>query len=187
MKEFASYRFSAINVKRQVASRFRKFSRLVAHSHTATLEAMMNFFEWNDLSPNDDLGFKNNRTTRRINALIAVVKNIEKHQTLPTRAMMDTLFQEVSKIEAEEEDKMDFTTPTLLTESEELAFYRNQYEEIQSREAQLKRETAAVLDRMIWVKGTFGGGYWRLEMEHRAFDTLKNRLADVYNDHPAEN
>jgi len=39
---------------------------------------MLNFFDWNDLSPTDSLGVKNERTNKRINALIAIVKNIEK-------------------------------------------------------------------------------------------------------------
>ena len=83
--------------------RFRNFSRLVSDSHTHTLERVMDFFEWNDLSPNDDLGINNNRTNKRINAVIAILKNIEKHQTLPTKAMLDTLFQVISNMEDTEE------------------------------------------------------------------------------------
>ena len=70
---YQKYRFSAINIKKDVAVRFRNFSRLVSDSHTHTLERVMNFFEWNDLSPNDDLGINNNRTNKRINAVIAIL------------------------------------------------------------------------------------------------------------------
>src|SRR5690606_11546377 len=101
MKNFLRYSFSGINIKKEVAVRFRTFSRLVSNSHTTTLETVMNFFEWNDLSPNDNLGLKNNRTNKRINAVIAILKNIEKHQTLPTKAMLDSLFQEMAEMEGE--------------------------------------------------------------------------------------
>ena len=55
---------------------------------------MLHFFERNDLSPDDDLGINNNRTNKRINAVIAILKNIEKTQTKPTVAMLQSLFEQ---------------------------------------------------------------------------------------------
>ena len=132
---YQKYRFSAISIKKEVDVRFRAFSRLVSDFHTSTLETVMNFFEWNDLSPNDDLGIKNNQTNKRINAVIAILKNIEKHQTLPTKAMLETLFQEMSQVEGaeEKEENFDFGSPEPFTKDKELEHYRKRYEEMQQQ------------------------------------------------------
>ncbi|MDE3742101.1 BfmA/BtgA family mobilization protein [Maribacter polysaccharolyticus] len=95
MEEYSKYNFSAINVKKDIASRFRDFSKQISKSNTEALEAMLNFFDWNDLSPHDNLGVRNDGTKKRINALIAIVKNIEKNGINPTKAMMQLLFEQV--------------------------------------------------------------------------------------------
>ena len=90
--------FSAISVKKIVASRFREFSKGVSSSHTETLTTMMNFFEYNNLSPGQPLEFTigklEGNIKKRINALIAIIKDIEKHQTQPTTAMLQLLFEQ---------------------------------------------------------------------------------------------
>ena len=175
---FEKYRFSAINIKMNVAKRFRSFSRSVSHSHTHTLETVMNFFEWNDLSPNDNLGIKNNRTNKRINALIAILKNIEKQQTLPTKAMLETLFQEISNVEATEEKitPYDFGSPEPFSRDTELDHYRNRYEEIQQQLGTYRNRMLDLLEQMTYVKGTFGKGYYKLNMDQNAFEQFKNGL-----------
>ena len=82
MTGYSKYSFSGINVKKDVAIKFRKFSKQISKSHTDALVAMLHFFERNDLSPDDDLGINNNRTNKRINAVIAILKNIEKTQNI---------------------------------------------------------------------------------------------------------
>jgi hypothetical protein len=94
MTGYSKYSFSGINVKKDVAIKFRKFSKQISKSHTDALVAMLHFFERNDLSPDDDLGINNNRTNKRINAVIAILKNIEKTQTKPTVAMLQSLFEQ---------------------------------------------------------------------------------------------
>ncbi|RNL90328.1 hypothetical protein ED312_06465 [Sinomicrobium pectinilyticum] len=185
---YQKYQFSAISIKKEVAMRFRTFSRLVSDSHTRTLEAIMNFFEWNDLSPNDDLGIKNNRTNKRINAVIAILKNIEKHQTLPTKAMLDTLFQEISQVEGEEEkeEDFDFGTPEDLSRDTELEYYRNRYEEMQQQLHSYKDRVQGLLGQLTYVKGTFGKGHYKLDMDRDEFENLKKELQDVHHHHRPE-
>ncbi|MCM4163604.1 MULTISPECIES: BfmA/BtgA family mobilization protein [unclassified Arenibacter] len=176
---YQKYRFSAISIKKEVAARFREFSRLVSDSHTSTLETVMNFFEWNDLSPNDDLGIKNNRTNKRINAVIAILKNIEKHQTLPTKAMLDTLFQEMSQEEGreeKEENDFDFGTPEPFSRDTELEHYRSRYEEMQKQLGNYKNCMKDLLEQMTYVKGTFGKGHYKLDMDKSEFEKLKKEL-----------
>ncbi|OWW23534.1 hypothetical protein B4Q04_20265 [Zobellia sp. OII3] len=175
---YKKYHFSAINIKKGVAVRFRNFSRMVSASHTRTLETVMNFFEWNDLSPNDDLGIKNNRTNKRINAVIAILKNIEKHQTLPTKAMLDTLFQEISNMESIEDKEEDFDFGSLepLSRDTELQQYRNRYEEMQEQLGTYRNRIQDFLEKLTYVKGTFIKGHYKLDMDKNEFEKFKREL-----------
>ena len=184
---YQKYRFSAISIKKKTAVRFRAFSRLVSDSHTRTLEMVMDFFERNDLSPNDDLGIKNNRTNKRINAVIAILKNIEKQQTLPTKVMLDTLFQEMSQVEDQEkEESFDFETPESFSRDKELEHYQNRYEEMRQELGQYKSRVQNVMEQMTYVKGTFGKGHFKLNMGKDEFEKLKKELHDVHHHHRTE-
>ena len=171
--------FSTIRFKIRIANRFRKFSVQIAHTHTEAMEAMLNFFDWNDLSPNDNLGVKNERTNKRINAVIAILKNIEKHQTKPAAAMLKTLFEEVSNNEKEEEE-YDFETPNLITENEELTYYRNEYFTNQGKYNALKSEIEIFIEKTKYIKSNFSTGYFRLEVTKDEFEQLKQNLKDVH-------
>lgn len=175
-KTYIKYKFSAISIKCKVASRFRKFSKEISKSNTDALELMLNFFEWNDLSPEDNLGVKNERTNKRINAVIAILKNIEKHQTKPTTIMLQRLFEETSKIEKENEEEFDFGTPKLITENEELEYYKNAYYKNQETYNDLKHDTKRLLKKVKYVKSNFGIGHYRLEITKEDLKQLKEKL-----------
>jgi len=59
---------------------------------------MMGFFDQNKISPSESLGPNmkslENNLKSRINALIAIIRDIEKNQTKPTVAMLQALFEE---------------------------------------------------------------------------------------------
>jgi len=61
------------------------------------LETMLDFFFYNEISPKEKLG-PTGRTIeasikKRINAVIAIMRDMEKSQTKPTVAMLESLFQ----------------------------------------------------------------------------------------------
>jgi len=183
---YIKYKFSAISIKCKVAIRFREFSKQISKSHTEALEAMLNFFERNDLSPEDDLGIKNERTNKRINAVIAILKNIEKHQTKPTTVMLQSLLQETSKIEKEDEDDFDFGTPKLITENEELTFYKNAYYKTQEANRDLRTDTKELIRKVKFVRNNFGIGHYRLDITKEAFEQLKQKLESVHHHNTPE-
>ncbi|SHG15524.1 hypothetical protein SAMN05444483_105157 [Salegentibacter echinorum] len=89
--------FSGIRFKKETAKRFQEFSKKHFNSHTEALATMLDFFFYNEISPRERLG-PTGRTIeanlkKRINAVIAIMRDMEKTQTKPTVAMIASLFQ----------------------------------------------------------------------------------------------
>lgn len=63
-----------------------------------TLLLMVEFFESNGISPKESIGPQmqtlESLIKKRINGVIAIMKDIEKNQTKPTLTMIQSLFQE---------------------------------------------------------------------------------------------
>lgn len=89
--------FITIRFKRKTAKRFQTFSRTHFKSHTEAMATMLDFFFYNEISPRENLG-PTGRTLeqslkKRINASIAIIRDMEKTQTKPTVAMIQSLFE----------------------------------------------------------------------------------------------
>jgi len=99
-KGYEKERFESISIKSSVVKKFRRFSKKMFQSQSMTLLLMLDFFENNGVSPNETLGPQiqtlENLIKKRINGVIAIVKDIEKNQTKPTVAMLQALFEQTS-------------------------------------------------------------------------------------------
>lgn len=89
--------FITIRFKRKTAKRFQEFSKMHFKTHTEAMAAMLDFFFYNEISPKEKLG-PTGRTIeaslkKRINAVIAIMRDMEKTQTKPTVAMIQSLFE----------------------------------------------------------------------------------------------
>ncbi|MBJ7880696.1 BfmA/BtgA family mobilization protein [Gelidibacter salicanalis] len=96
--------FITIRFKRKTAKRFQEFSRTHFKSHTDAMATMLAFFFYNEISPKENFG-PTGRTIavslntvetnllKRLNAIIAIQRDIEKTQTKPALAMLESLFQ----------------------------------------------------------------------------------------------
>ncbi|HEA30711.1 MAG TPA: hypothetical protein ENH91_12110 [Leeuwenhoekiella sp.] len=89
--------FITIRFKRKTAKRFQEFSKSHFKTHTEAMSTILDFFLYNEISPNEKLG-PTGRTIeakllKRINAVIAIMRDMEKTQTKPTVAMIESLFQ----------------------------------------------------------------------------------------------
>lgn len=93
--------FETLKIKRSVAIQFRKFSKMLSKSQSMTLLLILEFFNKNGISPTETLGPRMETLEARIsvlikkrmNGMIAIMKDIEKSQTKPTVAMMQALFE----------------------------------------------------------------------------------------------
>lgn len=95
--------FTTISFKISVANKFRSFRKKMGASNSMTLLLMLDFFESNQLSPKESIG-PHLRTLeslikKRNNAIIAILKVMEKNQTKPTVAMLQALFEGGNKEE----------------------------------------------------------------------------------------
>ena len=93
--------FIGIRFKKETAKRFQQFSRTHFKSHTEAMATMLDFFFYNEISPRERLG-PTGRTIeanlkKRINAVIAILKDMEKTQTMPTVALLYTLFEQAEQ------------------------------------------------------------------------------------------
>ncbi|WP_435138403.1 BfmA/BtgA family mobilization protein [Formosa sp. A9] len=96
-KGFEKEGFVTLKIKQSVAKQFKSYSKRLGKSHSISLLLMLEFFDRSGLSPEEQLG-PNMQTLelaikRRLNAMIAIIKDIEKHQTKPTAAMLQALFE----------------------------------------------------------------------------------------------
>lgn len=105
-KSFQKERFETLKVKASVALKFRRFCKSMSKSQSMTLLLMLEFFENNGISPMETLGPRMESLEHRIsiliknrmNGMIAIMKDIEKHQTKPTFAMIQSLFAEIESV-----------------------------------------------------------------------------------------
>ncbi len=97
-KGYEKERFESLSIKKSVAKRFKKYCRRISKSQSMTLLLMLEFFEANGISPMESLGpnlmASEIRIMKRINAVIAIMRDMEKTQTKPTAAMILSLFEE---------------------------------------------------------------------------------------------
>ncbi|MCJ7759379.1 MAG: hypothetical protein MUP24_14670 [Gillisia sp.] len=91
-------RFESFKIKASVAKKFRKFSKGISKSQSMTLLLMLEFFEHNGIAPTETLGPKmqtlEGLIKKRINGVIAILKDIEKTQTKPTAGMLMALLEQ---------------------------------------------------------------------------------------------
>jgi len=101
-KGYEKEQFKSLSIKASVADKFNRFCKEMSLSKSMTLLVMMEFFQENGISPIEHLGPRmenlENRLSmlikKRMNGMIAIMKDIEKSQTKPTVAMLYSLFEQ---------------------------------------------------------------------------------------------
>lgn len=90
--------FVTVSIKASIAKKFKKFSKGISRSQSMTLLLMVDFFEKNGIAPTEDFGPKmqtlENLIKKRINGVIAILKDIEKTQTKPTAGMLLAIMEQ---------------------------------------------------------------------------------------------
>ncbi len=86
-----------ITIEKKTAERFQQFSRKHYKTHSDTMSGMLDFFFYNEISPKENFGPTGRRIEnslkKRINAVIAIVKDMEKNKVNPTLAILESLME----------------------------------------------------------------------------------------------
>ena len=170
--------FNTIRLKKKTIVKFKKYSKEISPSYSETLDYMLSFFKDNDLSPYDTMNANYtsfiNVFNKRMDALISILRNMEKTQLIPTREMLESLF-----IEKNEEEPM-FVERTMeeieASKSQEeklLDHYYKQYEVTNKELFETKEKLQRILDKLVYVKNTFGTNYYRLNIPDNEVEKLK--------------
>ena len=180
--------FGTIRLHHRTIKRFRRFSRKMTKSYSETLEAVMDFFEWHGISLtsrfpkqiNDD----GEKTRKRINALIAIVRDIEKTQTLPTNEMLLALFGQHEIVKKRREPKRVEKEFQKLTKEEwnklEGMIPKEQLNQLKEKHQKEKAEILNFLLKIKLVKPRFGKPYWSMETSANEIGRLKRMMRKDY-------
>jgi len=178
--------FIGIRFKKDTANQFQTFSRRFFKTHTEALQTMLDFFIYNEISPKESFG-PNGRTIqnlikKRFNSMVAIMKNIENHGVLPTKAMIELLFEHSPQ-------KKRRQAPLLMegknADPERDRFFQKVEEaiNIEMENTNLKRdlkqnrtELIALLNKVQLVKSGFGKPRLQLDMTPEDFEKLKMKM-----------
>ena len=169
--------FESISIKTSVVHKFRKYSKALGKSQSLTLLLMLEFFEDNRLSPTESLGpnMKSLEASirKRIDSLIAIVRNIEKEHIKPTKAILEAIFEEIpatpnKKQPASFEDAFKNLESPLKDKT--INPQVNQFRDVQS-----------ILRNIETIKPAFGNSYFKLKLNSEELKQLKTKY-HVYHD-----
>ena len=173
--------YITFKIKPETATEFRSYSRRLGKQQTDCLQLMLDFFKNHSLSPLDDLGPNltsiEQRIKSRVNALIAILKDIEKTQTKPTHAMLQLLFQEnsVKKNELLMEKKQRLLSAQS-GEDFQPAISNALEIDLRKRLSQKTNDLKYVLERVSVVRSSFGTPHFRLNITKEEYELLKSKL-----------
>ena len=185
-KKKYTYDYANINVRTEVARRFRVFSKKIARSHAEAMTVMIDFFEWHNYSPHQrfskDLSAGQEVNRKRIEASIAISKSIEKAQYIPLtniETMLRSLFEEENKtyqpklLEAEKPD-----SDSAKFRKENTSVSRIKYDRANRKLRETKDRFQYVLDKVEPVSNRFGKGFLKIEITSEELARFKQALKD---------
>ncbi len=179
--------FSTIRLKEIAANRFRKYSVAISKTHSEAMESMLDYFEENKVSPYESLGPKittlETLIKKRFDGLIAIIKNIEKHQSKPLLAIMQSLLQETPEKESNLVDhklwerlEAKYKNQTLVDSSApEDIYQKNEKLGIQKELQLVRQDLQFILKKVDAVRTNFGRPYYRLNVSDEELESLRSR------------
>ncbi|RIV69378.1 BfmA/BtgA family mobilization protein [Flagellimonas aequoris] len=193
-KGYEKQRFRTIRVKSSVALKFRRFSRRFGQSRSMTLLLMIEFFERHGISPDQHLGetiaSMKLFMKRRFNAMVAIIRSIEKEQTLPTVSMIQALFEQELDPEEGNEWEGDFeffekqlteinTPANPELQDKETTVPKIVHKRLKERMEELKADFGHVLDHVSVAKNRFGKDHLKLDLKPGALEKYRTKLKNI--------
>jgi uncharacterized phage infection (PIP) family protein YhgE len=173
--------FYTIRFKRKIALQFKQFSKRIAKTHTQALQAMLDFFQWHGISPLDRFGpqlqREEEKTRKRIDAVIAIIKDIEKHQTKPTTAMLQALFAGLDPINEKPISKTrEKLQPKSVKTLPENTISQIKYDRLKEERDEYQQALSDLLSKVTPIKPAFGNAYFKLEISPGELVKIERKL-----------
>jgi hypothetical protein len=168
-KDKYQYNYKSLLLEGETVNLFRKFCKQLQQKQSSVLHAMIHFFQWHGISPFDRLGPQLHReeekTRKRIDAVIAIIKDIEKSQTKPTTAMLQALFSGLDPMAEQSAPKTRETlTPKPAKLPQEDTIPKVKYDRLQQERERYRQTLKGLLEKVTTVKPAFGSAYFKLEI-----------------------
>lgn len=173
--------FNTIRLKKRVIEKFKEYSKKTSPSYSETLDYMVAFFEDTGLSPFDTmhnpiLSFTR-ALSKRTKAVMTILRNIEKTQLIPTREMLESLFEEVEKEKPIYIEKTLEEIEASKTEADKLIdSYSKELDKNKKELYEVRNEFGSLLNELSYIKNTFGKSYYRLEISKEKIEELKSNF-----------
>ncbi len=166
---------SRLQLRAKTAKRFREFSKKNDNNQSETLDLMLDFFEKNNLSPFETLVPSKvsleQLIKKRIDAVIAILKNIEKTQTKPGLLMLQLLMdgRPVPQLEDGTKKKI----PATEKSREQLVLEISRLEDVLNSTI---KDLEYLLEHVEEKSNAFGGEYLKLNIPRTEFEQFKIAL-----------
>ena len=172
--------FSTIRLKKKTLNKFKKYSKKISHSYSETLDFMIAFFEDNNLSPYDTLGMTStsllNVFNKRMDAVVSIFRNIEETQLKPTKEMLESLFKGIDETQPKYVEKTKMKAPVLISENQEITYYRNAYFKQRTNFNELKYKLNETINKFKLIKKPFKANHYTLKLSEQEYQDLKNNI-----------
>ncbi|SNY99565.1 BfmA/BtgA family mobilization protein [Flagellimonas pacifica] len=176
--------FNTIRLRRKTLEEFKEYSIKTGPNYSETLEYMIAFFKDTGLSPYDTMTHPIFASTiainRRLDYIIALLKNMEQTQLIPTREMLERLFEGIEKPEPVYIERSQEEIEASRLETEKLrSKYSNEIYYTKEELKALKRKFENILRKVVYVDKTFGKGYYHLDISKEEFEDLKTEFFKI--------
>lgn len=178
--------FLSINFHRNTVIRFKGFCIKTGATYTDTLDNMMDFFDRYQISPLENFGptvrGMEANINKRINSIIAIVKDIEKYQTKPTTAMLELLFERSPHMESArtikpyEKQKMDPQREAFIKKIEAAIEMERENTDLKIELKMYRTDMIGLLDKIHLIKSSFTRTRLELDMDPKDFEELKMKF-----------
>ena len=166
--------YSNITVKKETATRFRNYSKRFNSSHSEVLDGMIQYFKEIIL---DSIKKLERQMMKKIDRLIAIIKNMEKTSIRPTYEMMLILYEAYVKDGRKprrepvqiQEERMDFLEPRNTVPKVE-------HDRILQEFKEYKKHCNEMLQNVEKVEPMMGKPYLKINMDIEDFESLKHQL-----------
>lgn len=188
MEEFKDRKslFCAISINRITAERFRIFSKKIAHSHSATLDDMMDFFEVTRISPRNKLMRHHlglcNYIISRMDYIISLLREQDQKYHKPIYEMLAGLIKQAESMEAKKRSLVEKNVQRLTRKEWELEDGKVLLEDYnllkdarQNDREDFKRLLSRIINGMEKVNPTFGKPFYKININMAELVIMQRR------------